>query len=146
MDWLSWFGVNSLRLSDLYMCQETNHHWFRQWLVAWSAPSHYLNQCWNIVNWTLRNTNFSEILIAIHMFSFKKLHLKMSSGKWRPFCLSLNVSTYINSWKFSGVYSALWSLMPWCWIARPSVTTVLTNYSFYLTSFIQQYYIYNEHH
>ena len=25
------------------------------WLVAWSAPSHYLNQCWNIVNWTIRN-------------------------------------------------------------------------------------------
>ena len=24
-------------------------------LVAWSAPSHYLNQCWNIVNWTLGN-------------------------------------------------------------------------------------------
>ena len=37
------------------MRQLTNQHWFRQWLVAWSAPSHYLKQCWNIVNWTLRN-------------------------------------------------------------------------------------------
>ena len=36
-------------------------------------------------------TNFSEILIKIHTFSFKKMHLKMSSGKWRPFCLGLNV-------------------------------------------------------
>ena len=36
-------------------------------------------------------TNFSEIWIAIHIFSFKKMHLKMSSGKWRPFCLGLNV-------------------------------------------------------
>ena len=36
-------------------------------------------------------TNFSEILIAIHTFSFKKMHLNMSSGKWRPFCLGLNV-------------------------------------------------------
>ena len=26
----------------------TNQHWFRQWLVAWSVPSHYLNQWWNI--------------------------------------------------------------------------------------------------
>ena len=34
---------------------ELGQHWFRQWLVTWSAPSHYLNQCWNIVNWTLRN-------------------------------------------------------------------------------------------
>ena len=36
-------------------------------------------------------TNFSEILIEIHTFSFKKMHWKMSSGKWRPFCLGLNV-------------------------------------------------------
>ena len=31
-------------------------------------------------------TNFSEILIRIHKFSFMKMHLKMSSAKWRPFC------------------------------------------------------------
>ena len=36
-------------------------------------------------------TNFSEIFIGIHTFSFKKMHLKMSSGKWRPFCIGLNV-------------------------------------------------------
>ena len=36
-------------------------------------------------------TNFSEILSAIHTFSFKKMHLKTSSTKWRPFCLGLNV-------------------------------------------------------
>ena len=38
-------------------------------------------------------TNFSEMLIEIHIFSFKKIHLKMSSGKWRPFCFGLNVLT-----------------------------------------------------
>ena len=36
-------------------------------------------------------TNFNEIFIEIRTFSFKKIHLKMSSGKWRPFCLGLNV-------------------------------------------------------
>ena len=36
-------------------------------------------------------TNFSEILIGIQTFSFKKIRLKMSSAKWRPFCLGLNV-------------------------------------------------------
>ena len=36
-------------------------------------------------------TNFSEMLIEIHTFPFKKIHLKMSSGKWWPFCLGLNV-------------------------------------------------------
>ena len=35
--------------------------------------------------------NFSEILIEIDAFSFKKMHLKMSSAKWRPSCLGLNV-------------------------------------------------------
>ena len=40
--------------------------------------------------WPLR-TNFNEILIGIQTFSFKKMHLKMSSAKWRPFCLGLNV-------------------------------------------------------
>ena len=38
-------------------------------------------------------TNFSEIWIEIDTFTFKKMHLKMSSGKWRPFCLGLNVLT-----------------------------------------------------
>ena len=36
-------------------------------------------------------TNFSEILSEIYAFSFKKMHLKMSSVKWRPFCLGLIV-------------------------------------------------------
>ena len=36
-------------------------------------------------------TNFSEILFDIQTFLFKKMHLKMSSAKWRPFCLGLNV-------------------------------------------------------
>ena len=31
-------------------------------------------------------TNFSEILIKAHNFSFIKMHLKLSSAKWRPFC------------------------------------------------------------
>ena len=38
--------------------------------------------------------NFSEILIEIYTFSFRKMHLKMS-GKWRPFCLGLNVLMFI---------------------------------------------------
>ena len=36
-------------------------------------------------------TNFIEILIAIETFSFEKMHLKILSGKCRPFCLDLNV-------------------------------------------------------
>ena len=36
-------------------------------------------------------TNFSEILIKILTFSIMKMCLKVSSAKWRPFCLGLNV-------------------------------------------------------
>ena len=38
-------------------------------------------------------TNFSEISIGIQTFSFKKMHLNMSSAKWCPFGLGLNVLT-----------------------------------------------------
>ena len=39
-------------------------------------------------------THFSEILSKMHTFSFKKMHFKMSSGKWRPSCLGLNELNY----------------------------------------------------
>ena len=63
---------------------------FRNWLVALSAPSHYLSQCWNIVNsnfsnklqWNLKRN--SCILV-------KKMHLNISSEIWRSCCLVLNV-------------------------------------------------------
>ena len=38
-------------------------------------------------------TNFSEIIITIQMFPFKKMHLKMLSEQWWPFCLGFNVLT-----------------------------------------------------
>ena len=36
--------------------------------------------------WTM-GINFGEILIKIHIFSFKKVHLKMSPRNSRPFCI-----------------------------------------------------------
>ena len=44
----------------------------------------------------LLGTNSNENLIEIHTFSIKKMHLKMSSGKWRPFFLGLNVLTRLD--------------------------------------------------
>ena len=38
--------------------------------------------------WPL-GTNFSEKLIEILIFSFTKMRLKVSSAKWRPFCIGL---------------------------------------------------------
>ena len=48
-------------------------------------------------------TNFNEILIGIPTFSFKKMHLKMSSAKWRPFCLGLNVLSWWITLLYNGV-------------------------------------------
>ena len=45
-------------------------------------------------------TNFSEIQIGIQAFSYKKMHLKMSSVKWRPFWLGLNVLRWTISIKY----------------------------------------------
>ena len=60
---------NSLMPSDAYMSPQTKHHWFRQWLVAWPAPSHYLNQYWNIVNWTLENGDQNVVLKMVAIMS-----------------------------------------------------------------------------
>ena len=53
-------------------------------------PSHYLKQCWNIVNWTLTNLLQWEINCNSYIF-IPQMHLKMSSGIWGLFCLGLNV-------------------------------------------------------
>ena len=47
-----------------------------------------------LVIWPL-GTNFSEIPIEIQIFSFKKMCFKISSAKWRLFCLGLNVLKHL---------------------------------------------------
>ena len=49
-------------------------------------------------------TNFSEILIEILTFSFRKMRLKVSSAKRRPFCLGLNMLR-ISVWPYSKLYT-----------------------------------------
>ena len=40
----------------LHICVNgSGQHWFRKWCFAYSAPGHYPNQCWLIVNWVPRN-------------------------------------------------------------------------------------------
>ena len=76
----------------------------RWWLVACLVPSYYLNQCWFIVNWTPGN-KFHWNLNQNGSISLKQLNLKMSSTKWKPFCLSLNC----------------WLSMVYLWIASGEV-------------------------
>ena len=83
-------------------------HWF------YINSDNGLSPSWHPpINWTKAGmfltgpleTNLSEILIKIHTFSLKKMHLKLSSGKWWPVCLSLNVT--ISQTTFSEAFSSM---------------------------------------
>ena len=75
------YFINRSRPSDAYM-----RHWIRLSVIqimACSPPSHYLNQCWFIVNWTLRNKfkwNYNlDLNIVIQENSFWYIISKMSA-------------------------------------------------------------------
>ena len=74
-------------------------------------------------------TNFSEILSKIHTFSFKKMHLKMSSAKWWLFCLSLNMLR-VNS---LGPSNAIWRQISGSTLAQV-MACCLTAPNHYLTN------------
>ena len=59
--------------------------------MAWSAPIIWTNAQIFLIE--SMGINFSDILIEIKTFPFKKIHLKISSAKWRSFCFGLNVLT-----------------------------------------------------
>ena len=91
---------NTLRQSDANFCiSKLGHHWFRTSDNGLSPGRH------QVIIWTNDGIlligplgkKFYEILIGIHTFSFKKILLKMLSGKWQPICLCLNV---LNRWPF----------------------------------------------
>ena len=96
-------------------------------------------------------TNFSEILIEIYTFSFKKMHLKMLSGKWRPSCLGLNVLmsrdwTWLgrvsigNSRHFAHGLDKLMILICWHWSE-----TLLINHIFVAVYKDPTFYIHSEY-
>ena len=63
-------------------------------MCAWSAPSHYLNQCWNINNWTLRNKlqwNLNQNLwIFIQENPFETVVQKMAAVFSRLQCVKFH--------------------------------------------------------
>ena len=90
-------------------------------LFSWTAPSHYLNQCWDIIDWILRNKlqwNFNQnsyIFIQENAF-------KLSSGKCRPFCLGLNVLNGAWIWSSLRLQMSHQETQYWLktWICFPS--------------------------
>ena len=90
-------------------------------------------------------TNFSEMLFWIQTFSFMEMHFKMSSAKWRPFCLGLNVlnipcesgnpgGNETGSWHGIGFQQDLKSERERASLTAPN--TVITVRAFSLTNFL----------
>ena len=75
-------------------------------------------------------TSFSEILIRIQTLSFKKLHLKTSSAKWRLFCLGFNV------------LKPHWGTQAY----GKHIYTELCKYTFRVCTIIRTQYLYAIHH
>ena len=75
------------------------HHWFRYWFVAWSAPSHHLNHCGYIDDWTPRNifmwNSNKNKMISMHENAFENV-CEMATILSRPRCVntdSLRITT-----------------------------------------------------
>ena len=63
--------------------------------------------------------NFSKISSRFQAFSFKKIHFKMLSAKWQPFCLGLSVLSK-SYWTRN---RAKWD---WCWSRVHPILTLST--------------------
>ena len=98
-----WSGENDDRYNNMLECLTT--HWGRVTHICVSkltiigsdkglSPDRRQAIIWTNAGILLigpLGTNFSEILIEILTFSFKKMRLKVSSAKRWPFCLGLDV-------------------------------------------------------
>ena len=87
------FDLTHLPLVPHICISEPGQHWFRWWLVACSAPSNYLNQCWFIVNWTpgwnfiiFIQENAYEIVVCHDGGHFVQGEINESWTKWPTFC------------------------------------------------------------
>ena len=73
-------------------------------------------------------TKFSEILIKIYIFSFKKMHLKMSSGKCRLLCLGLNVLRPGDTYMCHQMRSSLVQIMACCLLGAKPLSEPMLDY------------------
>ena len=83
--WTHWGWVTHICVSNLSIIGSDNG------LITWSASSSYLNQCWNIVKWTLRNKlkwNLNQNSnIFIEENAFESVVCEMSAILSRPQCV-----------------------------------------------------------
>ena len=81
------YGLTQLLLVP-HIC--VGQHWFRYWLVAWSAPHHYLKQCRHIVNsnhrnkfqWSLKRNSYISIQENAFENGVCEVSTILSRGRW----------------------------------------------------------------
>ena len=66
-------------------------------LFTLSVPSHYLNQCWNIVNWTLRNQHQRNFHLNSNIF----IHQNASESGVCEMAAILSWPQCVNIWVWS---------------------------------------------
>ena len=109
----SLWSVTSLTHLPLvpHICvSKPGQHYFRQWLIAYSAPSHYLNQCWIIVILALKNKlqwNFNQnktfhsekciwtyrLRNGVHFVQGRWVYVR---SKWQDYVSQLRRATSVN--------------------------------------------------
>ena len=100
-----WYNLLMILLAAILLIKKQLTHWGRVTLICVSkqtiicpdnglSPGRRQSIIWTNAGVLFigpLGTNFSEISIEIITFPFTKMLLKVSSAKWRPFCLGLNV-------------------------------------------------------
>ena len=91
-----WFLTHWGRLTQT-SGSKLGHHWFTPWLVAYSAPSHYLNQWWKFVNSNLTNNiqwnHMRNSNIFVQENAFQNVVCEMAAMLSRPHCVKCIINT-----------------------------------------------------
>ena len=103
--------INPLRSSDAKAVTKLIYHWFRRWLFALSASSHYLNQCRKLsIGLLERNINdfLSTFLYIIQENAFEHVICGIAA-------ILVLVSMYLGmSWNYMHIYVICHSVnTPW---------------------------------
>ena len=97
--WVLSFNSHRPLMTHIFV-SELGQHWFRWRLVAYWAPSHYLNICWVIGNWIFRNKlqwNFSQnIKFSIHEKASEKTVFEMAATLSRGRSVNTSVDSCVH--------------------------------------------------
>ena len=114
--------VNSLRPSDICVSNLTiiGSDNSLLWKSHYLVESHYLNQCWDIVNWTIRNKfqwNFiRNSFIFIQENAFENVVCKTAAILSRPQCVKLVVVHRILHWPARpSIVCCITVMSSWSW-------------------------------